>query len=158
MKYDPAIHRRRSIRLQGYDYSQAGVYFITICTERRHCLFGDITDEKINLNAAGEMVCRWYQELEQKFPGIECDEYICMPNHLHFIVVNAETDVRCLVQWFKTMSTNEYIRGVKQYAWPPFVGKLWQRNYWEHIIRNEIELTRIREYIRNNPKKWPSIQ
>jgi len=58
------------------------------------------------------------------------------------------------VQWFKTMTTNEYIRGVKQYGWPPFPGKLWQRNYYEHIIRNENELNRIREYIINNPMQW----
>jgi hypothetical protein len=59
-----------------------------------------------------------------------------------------------VVQWFKTMSTNEYIRGVKQCGWPPFPGKLWQRNYWEHIVRNEPELNRIREYIHNNPAHW----
>jgi len=61
-----------------------------------------------------------------------------------------------VVQWFKTMSTNEYIRGVKQRGWPAFPGKLWQRNYWEHIIRNETEFNHIREYIQNNPKKWAS--
>ncbi len=59
-----------------------------------------------------------------------------------------------VVQWFKTMATNEYIRGVKQYGWPPFPGKLWQRNYWEHIVRDESELNRIREYICNNPAHW----
>ena len=155
------------------------------------------------------MILRWYAELENKFTDIQCDEFVCMPNHIHFIVVNVGADLRVrpdgdlrvrpdgdlrvrpdgdprvrrencgrpadqvrpdsvlgqtrgehagsplhgVVQWFKTMTTNEYIRGVKQSDWPPFPGKLWQRNYWEHIIRNEPELTRIREYIQNNPGK-----
>ena len=66
--------------------------------------------------------------------------------------------LRRVVQWFKTMSTNEYIRGVKQHGWPPFPGRLWQRNYWEHIVRDETELNRIREYIVNNPARWETDQ
>ena len=181
MTYDPDKHHRRSIRLQGYDYSQNGAYFITICTQNRECLFGEIMDGRMQLNVAGEMVCRWYRELENKFPDIECDAFVCMPNHVHFIVVNVGADLcvrpnpanehagngdhpnqgehtgsplRAVVQWFKTMTTNEYIRGVKQHHWPPFPGKLWQRNYYERIVRNENELTRIRQYIIDNPAKW----
>ena len=194
MKHDPRIHRRRSIRLQGYDYSQAGAYFVTICAQHRECLFGEIVSGEIRLNEAGLMILRWYAELENKFNDIQCDEFVCMPNHIHFIVVNVGADLRVrpdgdprvrpenrgrpadqvrpdsvpgqtrgehagsplhgVVQWFKTMTTNEYIRGVKQSDWLPFPGKLWQRNYWEHIIRNEPELTRIREYIQNNPVHW----
>lgn len=199
MKYDPSIHHRRSIRLQGYNYSQKGAYFITLCAQNRQCVFGNIVDGEMQLNDAGQMVLRWYSELENKFPDIECDAFVCMPNHVHFIVVNVGADLRVrpdsnstdlrvrppdresayplkgqthrsalsvilgehigsplhrVVQWFKTMSTNEYIRGVKQRGWPPFPGKLWQRNYWEHIVRNELELNRIREYISNNPAKW----
>ena len=206
-KYDPAIHHRRSIRLQGYDYSQAGAYFVTICSQNRRCLFGEIVNGELRLNDAGEMICRWYEELGNKFPDIECDAFVCMPNHVHFVVVNVgadlcvrpgsnSTDLRVrpglvqqqigqthrsndgqahrsaptnahvilgehigsplhrVVQWFKTMATNEYIRGVKQCGWAPFPGKLWQRNYWEHIVRNEPELNRVREYIRNNPAQW----
>ena len=67
---------------------------------------------------------------------------------------HAGSPLHRVVQWFKTMSTNEYIRGVKQNGWAPFPGKLWQRNYWEHIVRNEPELNRIREYIHNNPAQW----
>jgi hypothetical protein len=67
---------------------------------------------------------------------------------------HAGSPLRRVVQWFKTMTTNEYIRGVKQHGWPPFPGKLWQRNYWDHIIRNESDLNRIREYIRNNSITW----
>lgn len=198
MPYNPNIHHRKSIRLKGYDYSQAGLYFITICVKDRECLFGKITvgaDLRVCptmiLNDAGKMVEKWYFELENKFPDIKCHEMVVMPNHFHCIVENVDTlvgaDLRVcpdntleqpisgepptlvkppisgehvgsplhrVMQWFKTMSTNEYIRGVKQLGWQPFNGKLWQRNYWEHIIRDEQSYQRISEYIINNPKNW----
>jgi putative transposase len=175
MKYNPDIHQRRSLRLQGYDYSKAGAYFMTLCTQHRACLFGVIADNEMRLNDAGWMIKRWYSELENKYPDIQCDEFVCMPNHIHCIVVNVGADLRVrplrvrphsnkgehigsplqdVVQWFKTMTTNEYIRGVKQNRWPPFPGKLWQRNYWEHIVRNESELHRIRPYSQNHPMQW----
>jgi len=204
MPYNPKIHHRRSIRLQDYDYSRPGAYFVTICVQGRSCLFGDVVDGEMRLNDAGVMVSRWYNELARKFDDVACDAWVCMPNHVHFITMNtgpvrpdndpvgADLCVRpdlcvrsdlCLgtgehvgsgmgehvgsglgehigsplrrvVQWFKTMSTNEYIRGVKQYGWSPFPGRLWQRNYWEHIVRDEPELSRIREYIANNPVQW----
>ena len=187
MQYDPQIHHRKSIRLKNYDYSRAGAYFITICTQHRVCLLGDVKDGKMNLNAAGKMVAKWYLELMNKFPDIWCDEYVIMPNHIHFIVVNVGADLRVcpghklgesaagesaagehaagehagsplhrVVQWFKTMTTNEYIRGVKNLGWRPFDGKFWQRNYYEHIIRNETEYTNIRNYILANPSNWPT--
>ncbi|WP_208598977.1 transposase [Desulfonatronum thioautotrophicum] len=162
----------------------------------------------MRLYDAGTMIHRWYLELETKFPDIQCDAFVCMPNHVHFIMVNVGADLRVrpenstasrkneqacgvgrtqgqthrsaptgmrgsagnvlgehvgsplhrVVQWFKTMATNEYIRGVKQHGWPHFPGKLWQRNYWEHIIRDESELNRIREYIGNNPAQWEMDQ
>jgi REP element-mobilizing transposase RayT len=181
--------KRRSIRLPGYDYSRPGAYFVTICTQNRECLFGQITNGQMILNHAGQGVGKWFHELENKFPDIRCDEYIIMPNHVHFIVINVGADLRvcpdngqshriaptnpwnCImtdkssgehtgsplhvvVQWFKTMTTNEYIRGVKQYGWPRFDGKLWPRNYYEHIIRNDNDLSHIREYIVNNPSTW----
>ena len=183
MPYDPEKHHRRSIRLRNYDYAQAGAYFVTICGQHRECLFGEIRDGKMYPNHAGQMVLRWFNELEHKFHDIECDEFTCMPNHIHFIVVNVGANL-CVcpdsglrgrsgqthrsvptgtplseaVQWFKTMTTNAYIRGVKQDNWQPFPGKLWQRNYWDHVIRNESELHRIREYIRNNPALWEQDQ
>ena len=176
MSYDPLTHRRRSIRLKEYDYSQSGAYFVTICARNRECLFGKVNSSKMQMNSADSMVTRWYGELENKFKNIQCDEFICMPNHIHFIIINVGADLcvrpatdmgkhtllgehtgsplRKIVQWFKTMTTNEYIRGVKQHGWQPFPGKLWQRNYWERIVRNEIELHQIREYIQNNPSQW----
>ena len=85
--------KRRSIRLRGYDYSQAGAYFVTICTQHRTCLFGDIVAGEMRLNEAGKMVARWYSELANKFPDIQCDKFVCMPNHIHFIVVNVGADL-----------------------------------------------------------------
>jgi REP element-mobilizing transposase RayT len=185
-KYNPHIHHRRSIRLKGYDYSQAGLYFITICVQNRACLFGEIINGEMILNDAGVMVEKWYFELENKYPDINCHEMVVMPNHFHCIVENVGADLRVcpdkndgnatndgdvindgdvegehigsplhrVVQWFKTMSTNEYIRGVKNLGWQPFNGKLWQRNYYEHIIRNEQSYKNISAYIINNPAKW----
>jgi len=168
---------RRSIRLRGYDYSQAGAYFVTVCAQNREFLFGDIVDGEMQLNGAGRMVEQWWAELNNKSPLIETDEYVIMPNHFHGIIILVGADLRVrphsgglrvrphsgahagaplptIIQWFKTMTTNEYIRGVKTSGWAPFPGKLWQRNYYEHIIRNDDELTRIREYIVNNPAQW----
>src|SRR2546426_9828579 len=82
-----AEHSRRPIRLQGYDYSQGGAYFVTICVQNRECLLGDIVDDEMRLNDAGRMVERWWAELGNKFPSVETDEYVVMPNHFHGIIV-----------------------------------------------------------------------
>jgi REP element-mobilizing transposase RayT len=213
---NPAIHHRRSIRLKGYDYSQAGLYFVTICVQNRQCLFGKITDGEMALNDAGKMIEKWCVELSHKFPDIMLDTYITMPNHFHAIIVNngaspvapvapiapvapvapvganlrvrpnvcpdaapdiqgehndiqgehirgehiqgehAGSPLHAVVQWFKTMTTNEYIRGVKTLGWQPFDKKLWQRNYYEHIIRNDNSYQNIADYIVHNPAKWQS--
>lgn len=187
-EYNPNKHHRKSIRLKGYDYAQAGLYFITICCQNRAHLFGNVVNKQMILNDAGKMIEKWYIELENKFSDIKCHEMIIMPNHIHFIVENigsftVEADLRVcpnnasdktvsnehatdllgehigsslhrVIQWFKTMSTNEYIRGVKNNNWKPFNGKLWQRNYWEHIIRNDQSYQKISDYIINNPSKW----
>ena len=86
LKFNPDIHHRRSIRLDGYDYSRGGVYFFTICTQNRECVFGEILDGAVLLNDAGEMICKWWVEMLSKFPLVESDEFILMPNHLHGIV------------------------------------------------------------------------
>jgi putative transposase len=86
MKYNPDIHRRRSIRLKGYDYEQAGAYFVTVCTQDRACLFGNVADNTMRLNDAGQMIEQWWFELNRKFPTVESDEFVVMPNHFHGIV------------------------------------------------------------------------
>lgn len=143
---------RRSLRLKGYDYSQAGLYYITICIKDRQCLFGRVENQQMILNDAGHMVKQWYHEIENKHPDKKCHEMVIMPNHIHFIIATIPT----VVQWFKTMTTNEYIRGVKNHQWKPFNGKLWQRNYWEHIIRNDLSYANISTYILENPQQWNS--
>ena len=185
MKYNSEIYHRRSIRLKGYDYSQPGVYFITLCCQRRKHFFGEIVQDEMVMNDAGAMVVDWFYELENKFPDIKCGEMMVMPNHIHFIVKITEkynvgadlcvcpfsqsqtspimgeikgehigSPLHLVVGWLKTMTTNAYIRGVRDDGWQRFDGKLWQRNYWEHIILNEKSLKNIRNYIINNPAKW----
>ncbi len=87
MKYDSDTHHRRSIRLKGYDYSQAGAYFVTICSQNKECLFGDVVDSEIRLNDAGQMVHRIWNDLSIKYPDIELEEFFVMPNHMHGIIV-----------------------------------------------------------------------
>lgn len=186
MTYNPEFHHRRSIRLKEYDYSQAGTYFVTVCAKDRACLFCSLKNAEVQPNQAGQMIMKWWSELPNKFHGVEVDEFIVMPNHIHGIIriVGAEDNNhggvvgadRCvcpdiknkypkkgehtgsplhrMVQWFKTMTTNEYIRGINEQKWERFNGKLWQRNYYEHIIRDDREMNAIREYIRYNPLKW----
>jgi len=170
--------KRKSIRLPGYDYSRAGAYFFSICTKDRKCLFGKIVNQEMVLNNAGSMITNIWNELPQRFPNIELIENVIMPNHIHVVIAivgvplvgtlktvcdspkRADTrpaptaGLGDIISAFKSISTHEYIKGVKQHGWTPFPGKLWQRNYYEHIVRNEKELTRIREYIRNNPAQW----
>jgi putative transposase len=177
-KYDPEIHHRRSIRLPDYDYAQDGWYYVTICSQNHRCLFGEISQEKMILNSAGAMIEKWWRKLPEKYPGIQLDEYVVMPNHLHGIIVIVGAAPRgrpnpgthsvtesgqphrvaptlgVIIGWFKTMSTNEYIRNVKQDGWPAFEKRVWQRNYYEHIIRKEKELHSIQNYIAENPMRW----
>ncbi|HMG15060.1 MAG TPA: transposase [Saprospiraceae bacterium] len=176
MTFNPNIHQRRSIRLKGYDYTQSGMYFITLCIQDKDCLFGEIRNSEMILNEAGNMINKWWSKIPEKFINIELDVFQIMPNHFHAIIINNNTEganpcvrpevpnpgfvnnkkvsLSDIVQWFKTMSTNEYIKGVKIHGWVPFNGKLWQRNYYDHIIRNEKSYDKISDYIINNPYNW----
>ena len=181
MPYDPNRHHRRSIRLKGYDYSQAGAYFITLCTQDRACLFGKVVNGEMRLNDAGRMVLAEWNRLPERFPHLVLDAFVVMPNHVHGILVITDPaptagatlgatvgatvgatlvvaptapTVGNIIGAFKSRVTVEYIRGVKTSGWPPFRGRLWQRNYYEHIIRNERALNAIRQYIMENPRRW----
>ena len=177
---------RKTLRLSDYDYSQPGAYFVTIVTQARKCLFGEIHNKEMSLNNPGNMVQDWWLELLNKYPELSLSEYIIMPNHFHGIIeiaLNVGADLRVcpddeidkgkrsmgahtgaplpqngslpdIVRWFKTMTTNGYIRGVKLHGWPPFDGKLWQRNYYEHVIRDERDYEAIVDYIQTNPDNW----
>ena len=87
MKYNPDIHHRRSIRLRGYDYSRPGAYFVTTCTQNRECLFGKIVGGEMVLNDAGRMINIVWNEIQENYPGVETDEFVVMPNHIHGIIV-----------------------------------------------------------------------
>ncbi len=149
---------RRSPRLKGYDYSQNGAYFITICTQGRLCLFGDIVNKAMEHSAAGLMVAEKWNCVPDRFPGVELDESIVMPNYLHGILIladdRASISLPGVVQWFKTITTHHYMYGVSQYGWELFPGKLWQRSFYDRIIRNERMMNAVREYITYNPLRW----
>jgi putative transposase len=167
--------QRKQLRLKDYDYSQAGYYFITICTYNRKNMFGSFVGAdsisafpKILLNDAGILIERVYLELVKIFSLAKLHEYVIMPNHFHGIIEithmndiakradmeSAPTELSLIMQTFKRYTTVEYIKMVKQSLLPVFDKQIWQRNYYEQIIRNEQELQKIREYITYNPAKW----
>lgn len=123
MPYNPKIHHRKSIRLKGYDYSQPGLYFVTICVQDRACLFGDVVAGKMMLNDAGKMVEKWFFELKNKFPDIQCHEMVVMPNHFHCIIENVgpvmpvgpavlgQTYVSALIHYANRYRANNRYRG-----------------------------------------------
>jgi REP element-mobilizing transposase RayT len=104
------------------------------------------------------MIEKWLMETENKFKGIKIDKFVIMPNHIHCIIYiqgnHIDTPLHEVVEWFKTMTTNEYIRGVKSGLYPPFNKRIWQRNYYERVIRNEAEYQRMWTYIDENPTLW----
>jgi REP element-mobilizing transposase RayT len=183
MTYNPDIHHRCSIRLRNFDYASAGAYFVTICSQGRECLFGEVGDGVMAVNDAGLMVESVWSGLSERFSGIELDAFVIMPNHVHFILflvgaplvgaLSSEgalpfaneqntragtrpvpTTVGDIVGAFKSVTTHEYSIGVTKSGWPQFPGRLWQRNYFERIIRNDKELDKFRSYILRNPDRW----
>jgi len=204
--FDPDRQHRRSIRLRGYDYAQAGVYFVTIVIQDRACLYGEVVDGRMRLNDAGRMVGAEWDALCPRFINIDLDAFVVMPNHIHGVViitgtigtdgstvgaplVGAQTPSAIvgaplvgaqsttgaqstgpigasrattrvaptlgkIIGAFKSSTTVAYTRGVKMHGWSPFRGRLWQRNYFEHIVRDEGSLHRIRQYIAANPAHW----
>jgi REP element-mobilizing transposase RayT len=165
---------RRSIRLQGFDYSQAGAYFVTICTQERACLFGDVLDGDMRLNDAGEVVEQCWLAIPIHFPAVVLDAFVVMPNHVHGIVIiidravgaknfsplvpgkNAEvrTPNRSPSKTLGSIVRGFKIGVTKWFRESRSTEKVWQRNYYEHIIRNEEALSLIRQYIENNPMQW----
>jgi putative transposase len=145
--------RRHSLRLKGYDYSQAGAYFITVCTHRRVPLLGEVIEADVRLNDIGAIVNQSWVNLPNHYPGVELDSFIVMPNHVHgIIILSDEPDTPHgmpeIVRGFKTFSarrSNEHRRTR---------AALWQRGYYEHVIRDERALNHIRAYISNNPVRW----
>ena len=166
MNYNPAIHHRRSIRLKGYDYSQAGMYFVTICVQKHICLFGDIIGKQMILNETGKIVENLWFEIPQHFPDAILHEFIAMPNHIHSIIELTHNNATVGAKNFSPLqslrsvpcgtarSIGSIIRGFKIGVTKQLGYSIWQRNYWEHIIRDEQSYQNIANYIMDNPANW----
>jgi putative transposase len=169
-KYNPQIHHRRSIRLKYYDYNQAGAYFVTICVQNRECLFGNITNQNLQLNQYGQIIDRIWHHLPNHFDNLEIDAAVIMPNHFHGILLitdrssivsetnrvngnrpfyEQKTRLGQIIAYFKYQTT----KLINQKRHLPGL-RIWQKNYYEHIIRNEKTLAILRQYIMENPTRW----
>jgi len=176
MAYNPEIHHRRSIRLKHYDYSQNGAYFVTLCSFGRECCFSQYPE-------LARIVDKEWQGIPERFPSAVIDEYVIMPNHFHGIIVIGDgmgnkpegclkpgypqgvslqkqvmvgkAGLGNIVGAFKSLSVNAWLKVIKSREINAR-GKFWQDNYYEHVIRNEQELNRIRTYIADNPLQWES--
>ncbi|MDZ7371262.1 MAG: transposase [candidate division KSB1 bacterium] len=179
--YDPTRHHRRSIRLKGYDYTQPGAYFITICTHERAHVFGAVADGTMRLNDAGRIAAQCWRDIPAHFPHVKLDAFVIMPNHVHGVLWIMDDDdngddvgarhaaplpaaapphteqfgkpvpgsIPTVVRSFKSAATQRIN------AWRGTPGApIWQRNYYEHIIRDERALNAIRCYIQENPLRW----
>ncbi|HCE68289.1 MAG: hypothetical protein A2X82_18700 [Geobacteraceae bacterium GWC2_55_20] len=169
MKYDPDIHHRRSIRLKNYDNSLSGAYFVTLCTFDRGCYFDQFHELR-------NIVDSQWRRIPDRFPSVALDEYVIMPNHFHGIIMIHGRDTPrgyplCgypdfepsgkweqpslgeIVGSFKSLCVNGWLKVIKEENINAR-GRFWQENYYEHVIRNEEEMDRIRQYIANNPLQW----
>jgi putative transposase len=178
MKYNPDKHHRKSIRLQGYDYSSSGAYFITLCVHQKQHLLGEIVGGKMQLNEYGKIVQEEWHKSSKIRKEIKLDVFVVMPNHVRGIVwilppdtltpnvgaqdlaplritenrsqlVRQKKSLGSFVAGFK-MAVTKRINELRHLPGTP----VWQRNYHEHIIRNDDNCNRIREYIQHNPKNW----
>ncbi len=183
MKYNPGIHHRRSIRLKGYDYSKEGLYFITICTHNRLCLFGEIENGEMILNDAGWTMEKYWLEIPKHYPNVVLHEHVVMPNHVHGIIeIESNVGVQNLEPLLEPLqpvhdheplqqhpqnkfqqiiprSIGSIVRGCKIGMTKWFrkntdIYRVWQRNYYEHVIRDEKSYDHISEYIQTNPLQW----
>jgi putative transposase len=154
-----ATVRHRHLRLPGYDYSQNGAYFVTICTDHRACLFGLIDAGNFVPNDAGSEIEQVWSALADRFSHVQTDAFVVMPNHIHGILVfdssrPGSLPLSNIVGAFKSLSTLAYGSGVRTQGWPPFHQRLWQLGYYEHVIRSEDTMNRVRSYIHDNPAQW----
>ncbi len=179
-QYNPEIHHRQSIRLKDYDYSQVGAYFVTICTWRGTQVFGEVKNSQMTLNGQGEIAYAMWLTLPRRFPGVELDHFVVMPNHVHGIVVRTERltpekqeatsktskDEMNKMQIYKASPYRRQMlcemvrtfKGVTSYYVRRSDGGTrgfgWHRDYFEHVIRSAKELDTMRAYIVNNPARW----
>ena len=155
------LPKRKSLRLHEYKYSNVGAYFITLCTYNKQKLFQlehDVGNGQCAVPPTNNMIHYWINQIETKFTNVSIDKYVVMPNHVHMIIIIREVhefvSIENIMHWFKTITTNTYIREVKNNHFSPFDKKLWQKSYYDHIIRGEEDYRNVWEYIENNPLKW----
>ncbi len=167
-KHNRSFFNRRSLRLRDYDYTQAGLYFVTICTFQKACLFGKFRGGKLILNELGRLVQKIWLQIPVSRANTTLDKFVVMPNHMHGIIGIIENEdtgkydtvtpsaktlpsgsLGATIGQFKSVVTKQS-RALPDPPRPP----IWQRNYYEHIIRNETELNEIRKYILENPAHW----
>ncbi|HSL42222.1 MAG TPA: transposase [Anaerolineales bacterium] len=174
-KFDLQKHHRRSIRLPNYDYSQAGAYYITIVTHHRALLFGEIVNEEMQLNDYGKVADECWRAISDHFSHVELGAYVIMPNHVHGIIVIHNMQNRMATNSSPSVGARHAsplpLRGVKPGSVGAMVGAfksavtkrirhefnitgIWQRNYYEHVIRNEQDLQNKTDYIEANPMLW----
>ncbi len=190
MAYSPLIHHRNSIRLKGYDYSRAGLYFITVCAKDKQHLFGSVPNAEMVLNIFGQIANDHWAKLPERFSNMELDVFQIMPNHMHAIILLTDYQVGAglapalddgqtardngdragtspaptgpttsnaignIVGAYKSLVANECLEIFKQNHPGEIMGKIWQRNYHEHIIRTDAAYNNIRNYILCNPSNW----
>ncbi len=178
MTNESGKYHRRSIRLKGYDYTQAGAYFVTICTQDHKCMFGEILDGEIHLDDVGQLIQSIWITLPERFPDVELDQYTIMPNHLHGIITLAGTGFTAHQDTYTSRVPDRFEQQMytkSQSNLSPALGEIirtfkaitayrihaagatdfaWQRNYHEHIARKEGNLNGIRQYIIDNPIRW----
>ena len=164
------MKERKKIRLPEYDYGQNGCYFVTVCTQDKAWYFGRPNDVGAapcgRPDPAAELAERWLLKIEDKYPGVKIDKYVVMPNHIHAMIRigNSEAGGHAgpplpqIMDWYKTMTTNQYMRLVRRGQLPPFRKKLWQRSYHDHIIRDENDFLLHWNYIESNPARWAEDQ
>ena len=150
------LKSRKLLRLQKFDYSRSGAYFITICTKEKAKLFAPVGAVSIS----ARMIERTFLETMKRYEGVDSPIYVVMPNHFHAIITIVRADMESaptlseIVQSFKRYSTVEYTRMVKEGILPPYDRQIWQRSFYDHIIRNQDDFSAVYRYIYENPLRW----
>lgn len=150
------VPNRKIIRLQNYDYSSNGAYFVTICTQGKKTLFGPVGAESVS----ARMIAKEFEDTIAGYPSVSCSKYVVMPNHVHALILIDRADMESaptlmeVVQTFKRRTTIRYIELVKQGYVKPFDKHVWQRSFYDHVVRNDTDFREIWKYIEENPLKW----
>jgi putative transposase len=158
---DNVLPVRKRLRLENYDYTQGGAYYLTIDVLERRPLLGSVVDGKLSQSALGNQVAALWQSIAERYAGVIVDEWIVMPDHMHGILITTTLDphqqlpsVIDIVRDFKSRTTREYWDYVNQHGFEDWLTKLWQRSYYERVIRSEEDLFQKRNYIRTNPQRY----